>query len=99
MFPQLITQKWSASRIPNHTTIVFQVETHTLNYVPSEMIFAFWREIGKMSKKVQEFFKPKITRSENQKSVGSVDSNRKKYWVKLFLSIKSAYKLLFLDHF
>jgi hypothetical protein len=32
-----------------------------------------------MSKKVQEFFKPKITRSENQKSVGSVDSNRKKY--------------------
>jgi hypothetical protein len=28
-----------------------------------------------MSKKIQEFFKPKITRSENQKSVGSVDSN------------------------
>jgi hypothetical protein len=42
------------------------------------MIFAFRREIGKMSKKVQEFFKPKITRSEHQKSVGSIDSNSSK---------------------
>ena len=31
-----------------------------------------------MSKKIQEFFKPKITRSENQKSVGSIDSNSSK---------------------